>query len=74
LDTSSLDAELIYTIDEGERSKFRSIFLFGLEEIPALTYRSICRIIYHHSMIGITRIYWNRISIIQSTHCLIPVT
>jgi len=41
LDTSSLDAELIYIIDEGERSKFRSAFLFGLDQIPFITYNTI---------------------------------
>lgn len=41
LDTSNLDAELIYTIDEGERSKFRSTYLFGLDQVPSLTYSSI---------------------------------
>lgn len=41
LDTSSLYAELIYIIDEGERSKFRSTVLFGLDEVPSLTYSTI---------------------------------
>src|SRR3989339_238567 len=41
LDTTSLDAELIYIIDNGERSKFRSAFLFGFDDIPSLTYSTI---------------------------------
>ncbi len=41
LDTSSLDANLIYIVDEGERSKFRGVYLFGLSEIPQLTYNTI---------------------------------
>jgi len=41
LDTSSLDAELIYVLDEGERSRFRNTILFGLDEVPPLTYSNI---------------------------------
>lgn len=41
VDTSSLDADLIYIVDEGERSKFRNTILFGLGEIPSLTYSTI---------------------------------
>jgi outer membrane protein assembly factor BamA len=41
LDTSSLDAELFYIISEGERSRIRRNFLFGLDRIPELTYGSI---------------------------------
>lgn len=40
-DTSSLNAELYYIVNEGERSRFRSTYLFGLTEIPALTYNNI---------------------------------
>ena len=40
-DTSSLNAELYYIIDEGERSRFRGIYLLGLTEIPPLTYSNI---------------------------------
>jgi outer membrane protein insertion porin family len=41
LDSSGLDADLIYTIDEGERARFRNIFLFGLKEVPPLIYNTI---------------------------------
>lgn len=41
LDTSNLDAELIYTISEGERARFRGIYLFGLGKIPANIYSNI---------------------------------
>ena len=41
LDTSNLDADLIYKISEGDRSRFRGVHLFGLSEIPALTYSNI---------------------------------
>ena len=37
----ALDADLIYIVDEGDRSKFRGIYLFGLDEIPPLTYSTI---------------------------------
>jgi outer membrane protein insertion porin family len=41
LDTSKLIAELFYIINEGERSRFRNIYLFGLEEIPQVIYGKI---------------------------------
>lgn len=41
LDTSSLDADLIYIVDEGERSRFRNTFLFGLNAVPPVTYSII---------------------------------
>ncbi|NWF88964.1 MAG: hypothetical protein HXY50_05815, partial [Ignavibacteriaceae bacterium] len=41
LDTSNFNANLIYTIIEGERSRFRSTFFYGLEGIPDQTYASL---------------------------------
>lgn len=41
LDTADLNAELIYSINEGERSKFRSIHFAGLENLLPQTYVSI---------------------------------
>jgi outer membrane protein assembly factor BamA len=43
IDTSNLAAELFYLIQEGERSRFRGTYLFGLEKIPPLTYENILK-------------------------------
>lgn len=41
MDTSDFNANLIYTVSEGERARFRSTFLFGLENVLPQTYLSI---------------------------------
>ncbi len=41
IDTVKNKAELNYIVKEGPRSKFRNTYLFGLEEIPDLTYYNI---------------------------------
>lgn len=43
LDTTRLKATLIYEMYEGPRSKFRYTFLFGLDEVPGITYGNILR-------------------------------
>ncbi len=41
VDTANFEVELVYSLIEGQRSRFRGIYLYGLEDIPALTYSNI---------------------------------
>lgn len=41
LDTANFEVDLVYSLIEGQRSRFRGIYLYGLEDIPALTYSNI---------------------------------
>lgn len=41
LDTSNLNADLTYLIDEGKRARFRANYIYGLANIPGLAYGNI---------------------------------